>query len=47
MDMEFDITALIYSWRIEEAKKKLEEKLENEIYVSDLVYCPLKYYFQK
>jgi len=47
MDMEFDITALIYSWRIEEAKKKLEEKLENEIYVTDLVYCPLKYYFQK
>lgn len=47
MYMEFDVVSLIYGWRIEEARKRLEKKLENEIYVTDLVYCPLKYYFQK
>jgi CRISPR-associated exonuclease Cas4 len=46
--MEFDIVALIYSWKMDEAKKHMKEKLElDEIYVTDLVHCPLKYQFQK
>jgi CRISPR-associated exonuclease Cas4 len=47
MNMEFDIVSLIYSWRVEDARKRIEKKLENEIYVTDLIYCPLKYYFQR
>ncbi|MEL9939476.1 MAG: CRISPR-associated protein Cas4 [Ignisphaera sp.] len=43
----FDIVKLIYGWRIEEARKRLEKKLENEIYITDLIYCPLKYYYQR
>lgn len=43
----FDIVNLVYGWRIEEARKRLEKKLENEIYVTDLIYCPLKYHYQR
>ncbi|MEM0026609.1 MAG: CRISPR-associated protein Cas4 [Ignisphaera sp.] len=43
----FDIVNLVYGWRIEEARKKLEKKLENEIYITDLIYCPLKYHYQR
>ncbi|MDK6029305.1 CRISPR-associated protein Cas4 [Ignisphaera sp. 4213-co] len=45
--LSFDIINLIYNWRVEESRKRLEEKLENEIYVTDLIYCPLKYHYQK
>ncbi|MCC6017092.1 MAG: CRISPR-associated protein Cas4 [Desulfurococcaceae archaeon] len=37
----------LYRWRIDEAVKKLESKLDNEFYVTDLIYCPLKYRYQK
>lgn len=37
----------LYRWRIDEAVKKLESKLDNEFYVTDLIYCPLKYKYQK
>lgn len=38
---------LVYRWRISETSKRLEKKLDNEFYVTDLVYCPLKYRYQK
>lgn len=44
---ELNIVNTLYSWKIAEARKRLEEKLENEIYVTDLIYCPLKYRFQR
>ncbi|MCS7111361.1 MAG: CRISPR-associated protein Cas4 [Ignisphaera sp.] len=47
IENEFNITNLLYSWKVAEAKKRLEEKLRNEIYVTDLIYCPLKYKYQK
>jgi CRISPR-associated exonuclease Cas4 len=47
MIKEFSIVDLLYSWKVGEAKKKLEEKLDNEIFVTDLIYCPLKYRYQK
>lgn len=47
MESKLSIVNLLYSWRIDETKKRLEEKLDNEIYVTDLIYCPLKYKYQK
>lgn len=41
------LTDLIYKWRISETINRLEKKLDNEIYVIDLIHCPLKYYYQK
>jgi len=41
------VAELLYRWRIEEARKRLEEKGENEIYVTELVLCPLKPRFQR
>lgn len=41
------LTELIYRWRINNTIKRLEEKLDNEFYVTDLIYCPLKYKYQK
>ncbi len=45
--MVLKVSELLYKWRIEEARKRLESKLENEVYVTDLVYCPLKYRYSK
>ncbi len=47
MESRLSIVNLLYSWRMDEARKRLEEKLDNEIYVTDLIYCPLKYKYQK
>ncbi|MEM0227714.1 MAG: PD-(D/E)XK nuclease family protein [Ignisphaera sp.] len=47
MENELNIVNLLYSWRIAEAKKRLEGKLSNEIYATDLIYCPLKYRYQR
>lgn len=44
---DFRLVELVYRWRIDEASKRLEKKLDNEFYVTDLVYCPLKYRYQK
>lgn len=38
---------ILYRWRIGETVKRLEQKIDNEFYVTDLVYCPLKYRYQK
>jgi len=38
---------LLYRWRINESKERIEKKQDNEIYVTDLIYCPLKYRYQK
>ncbi len=38
---------LLYKWRISESKERIEKKQDNEIYVTDLIYCPLKYRYQK
>ena len=43
----FSIVDLIYRWRTAETKDKIERKLDNEFYVTDLIYCPLKYWYQK
>jgi len=41
------ISELIYRWRIEEARKRIESRREDEVYVTDLVLCPLKPRFQR
>ncbi|MEM0370990.1 MAG: CRISPR-associated protein Cas4 [Ignisphaera sp.] len=41
------IVDIIYKWRITENMKRIEKKLDNELYVTDLVYCPMKYRYQK
>ena len=45
--MVLRISELLYRWRIEEARKRFESRLENEIYVTDLIFCPLKYRYSK
>lgn len=44
---ELRLVDLIYRWRISEAIDRMNKKLDNEFYVTDLVYCPLKYHYQK
>ncbi|MEM1644429.1 MAG: CRISPR-associated protein Cas4 [Ignisphaera sp.] len=44
---EFRLVDIIYKQRIEETIKRINKKLDNELYVTDLVYCPLKYRYQK
>lgn len=44
---EFRLVDIIYRHRIEETVKRIDKKLDNEFYVTDLVYCPLKYRYQK
>ncbi len=41
------IAELLYRWRIEEARKRMESKGDNELYVTDLVLCPLKPKYQR
>jgi len=41
------LVPLLYRWKIEEYRKRAERKLENELYVTDLIYCPLKVRFSK
>jgi len=41
------IAELLYRWRIEEARKRMEERGENELYATELVLCPLKPRFFK
>ena len=41
------IAELLYRWKIEDARRRLESKAENELYVTDLVLCPLKPKFQR
>lgn len=43
----FSLVRLLYNYKVTEAKDKLKRKMENEIYVTDLVYCPLKYRYQR
>ncbi|MEM1526049.1 MAG: PD-(D/E)XK nuclease family protein [Ignisphaera sp.] len=44
---EFKLVDIIYRHRIEETVKRIDKKLDNEFYITDLVYCPLKYKYQK
>lgn len=44
---ELRIVDLLYRWKISEAVKRLDKRLENEFYVTDLIYCPLKHRYQK
>lgn len=41
------ISELLYRWRVEEARKRMESKQDYEVYVTDLVFCPLKVRYQK
>lgn len=47
MIKDFSIIDSLYSWKVSETKRRLEEKRDNEIFVTDLIYCPLKYRYQK
>jgi len=42
LDTKRGIAKALYDFFISEAKRKLEEKKENEIWISDLVLCPLR-----
>ncbi|RLG78121.1 MAG: CRISPR-associated protein Cas4 [Thermoprotei archaeon] len=39
---ELRIVENLFRWKVEEFKEKAEKKLENEIYVTELLMCPLK-----
>ncbi len=41
------ISELLYQWKIEDTKKRMESRLENELYVTDLISCPLKLRYSK
>ncbi len=45
--MSLRISELLYHWRIEESRKRMEQRLDNEFYVTELIMCPLKYRYAK
>ena len=40
--VELRIVENLYRWKVEEYRERVEKKLENEIYVTELLLCPLK-----
>lgn len=40
------IIELLYRWRVSDSARHAGERKPNELYVTDLVYCPLRYRYQ-